>query len=138
MNVTTEGKKWQPELSFFLSEILGSRVFMNGKKVGKLVDLVIKENGALPVVTQLCVSRPFGEASVVPWECIKVIQPKRIEICADDITLFPKEPAEDAILLRMILLTRKPWTSMAMKWRSFTTSGWSWAATINCTSVTWT
>jgi magnesium transporter len=107
MNETTAVKKGQPELSFFLSEILGSKVVLNNKKIGKLADLVIKENGALPVVTDLLVNRPFGESSLVNWKYVVSIQPKFVEINTENINLCPKEPPEEAVLLKDNILDKK-------------------------------
>lgn len=100
-------RKSQPEQSFFLSEILKARVYLRGKRIGKLDDLIIKENGTLPVVTHVWVSRPFGEASVVPWGNVKTFSPKGIEIQVDTLETLPKEPAEEAILLKDNILDKK-------------------------------
>src|SRR5271157_3043236 len=88
------------EQGYFLSEILGSRIFLGGKKIGKLTDLVIKENGVLPVVTHLFISRPFGETSLIPWEKVISIKNGKIEIALDKLEDCEKEPTEEAILLR--------------------------------------
>jgi magnesium transporter len=107
MNGTTAMKKGQPDLSFFLSEILGAKVMLKGKRVGKLVDLVIKENGALPVVTDIMVNRPFGESSLVGWKYVSSIQPKLIELNLENLNLWPKEPPDDAVLLKDNILDKK-------------------------------
>jgi magnesium transporter len=107
MNEIKTTPKAVPEQVFFLSEILGSRVYLGKKKFGRLTDLVIKENGALPVVTQLFISRPFGETNLIPWDAVKVISPRTIEIEVDNIEKLPKEPGEDAILLKDHILDKK-------------------------------
>jgi magnesium transporter len=99
--------KNQPEYGYFLSEILGSRIFLGGKKIGKLTDLVIKENGVLPVVTHLFISRPFGETSLIPWEKVISIKSGKIEIVVDRLEDCEKEPSEEAILLRDHILDKK-------------------------------
>src|SRR5664280_1574613 len=73
------------EQAFFLSEILGVKVTIAGKKIGKLVDVIIKENGSLPVVTHIQVARPFGESAVVPWEKIGSLSPKEITLTVENI-----------------------------------------------------
>jgi magnesium transporter len=96
-----------PEQAYFLSEILGARVLMADKKIGKLSDMVIKENGTLPVVTNLCVSMPFGEHVVVAWEWVDRITSKEICLKVNDIKSFPNEPDENAVLLRDHILDKK-------------------------------
>src|SRR5512137_1617788 len=96
-----------PEQAYFLSEILGARVSAAGKKIGKLADVIIKENGTLPVVTHLYVSRPFGESSVIPWEAIGTISAKEIAVAAKDTASFDNEPQENAVLLKDYILDKK-------------------------------
>ncbi len=69
-----------PEQSYFLSELLGTRITISGKKVGKLNDIIIKENGTLPIATHFVVGRPFGETAVVPWEAIGMVSTREIII----------------------------------------------------------
>jgi CBS domain-containing protein/sporulation protein YlmC with PRC-barrel domain len=95
------------EQSFFLSELLGVRITIAGKKVGKLNDIIIKENGTLPSVTHFVVGRPFGEMAVVPWEAIDKISNKEIMLKADSIAPFTGEPEESAVLLRDYILDKK-------------------------------
>jgi CBS domain-containing protein len=95
------------EQSFFLSEILGARVLLNKKKVGKLADLVMKENGPLPVVTHLLVNRPFGETALVAWESVSQINNHVVEIHVENIDALPKEPPEGAIQIKDHILDKK-------------------------------
>ncbi len=92
---------------FFLSELVGARVTMDGKKVGKLNDVIIKENGALPVVTNIFINRPFGESAVIPWDCVQSLTPREIVLVPKDLSKFENEPAETAILLRDYILDKK-------------------------------
>jgi magnesium transporter len=95
------------EQSFFLSELLGVRITVAGKKVGKLNDIIIKENGTLPSVTHFVVGRPFGETAIVPWEAIDKISTREITLKVDSITPFTGEPEESAVLLRDYILDKK-------------------------------
>ncbi len=95
------------EQTFFLSELLGAKVFVQGKKVGALTDVVIKENGTLPVVTHVCVSRPFGESAVVPWEKVRTIQAKEVVLDVDNIAPYDGKPEDNAVLLRDHILDKK-------------------------------
>jgi len=95
------------EQFYFLSEILGVKVTISGKKVGKLNDVIIKENGSLPVVTHLHVARPFGESAVVPWEKVGHISSKEIILVIDDIGAYSGEPDDNAVLLKDHILDKK-------------------------------
>jgi magnesium transporter len=95
------------EQAYFLSEILGVKVTISGKKIGKLNDVVIKENGSLPVVTYFVVSRPYGESSWIPWDAISSISPREVTLKGDDITSFNTVPDENAVLLRDHILDKK-------------------------------
>jgi magnesium transporter len=103
-NITVTPPK---EQAYFLSEILGVKVTIAGKKVGKLNDVIIKENGSLPVVTHLHIARPFGEWAVVPWEKIGSISPKEITLTVDNIASYAGEPDDNAVLLRDHILDKK-------------------------------
>jgi CBS domain-containing protein len=107
MNQNATAMTTMPEQAYFLSEILSIKVTMAGKKIGKLMDVIIKGNGTLPVVTHFYVSRPFGEAVVVPWDAIERIDPKEIVLAVSDITPFDKEPDEKAVLLKDHILDKK-------------------------------
>jgi CBS domain-containing protein len=107
MNGVNSPTQPRVEESVFLSEILGTRVVLRGKKIGKLADLVIHENGTLPLVTQLFVSRPFGESSLIPWECVTAFSTKAIEVEAASLDAYPKEPEEAAVLLKDNILDKR-------------------------------
>ena len=96
-----------PEQAYFLSEILGIRVMLNGQKVGKLTDLVIKENGSLPVVTHLLVALPFGLSALIPWEKIGKIGPKEVTVEVEDLSPYKGEPEDNAVLLKDHILDKK-------------------------------
>ncbi len=95
------------EASFFLSEILGVRVTVDKKAIGKLDDLVIKEEEALPVVTHLVVSRPFGETAVIPWSAVANMDTKAVALSPGDLAPFVGKPDDRAVLLRDHILDKK-------------------------------
>ena len=51
------------ETTYFLSDLIGTKVIVQGKRVGKLDDLLIRENEKIPEVTHIIVSRHFGYKS---------------------------------------------------------------------------
>lgn len=96
-----------PEVTFFLSGVLGVKVTVNGKRVGKLNDMIIKENGSLPVITHLWISRPYGESAVVPWDKVAQINAKEVALSVDEIGLYTGEPPDNAVLLKDFILDKK-------------------------------
>jgi magnesium transporter len=107
MSQSTASVTADPEQAFFLSQLLGAKIMVADKKIGKLSDMVIKENGTLPVVTQLCVSMPFGEHLVIPWGEVESVSSKEIRLGVIDINSFPKDPAENSVLLKDHILDKK-------------------------------
>src|SRR5450631_3151406 len=97
------------EQEFFLSEILGRRVFVRKKRVGRLSDLAIVETAKLPEVTQLVVSRPFGDAQLtVPWDRVRLISNQEIVLdIGEDLVQFERPPQEHLILLKDHILDKK-------------------------------
>ena len=86
------------EQEFYLSEILGRRVFVKKKRIGRLSDLAIIETGKLPEVTQVVVSRPFGYPPLtVPWDRVRLISNQEIvlDIGEDVFAQFERAPQEN-------------------------------------------
>jgi len=94
---------------FFLSDIIGRKVLSNGRKIGKLADLIIKENGGkFPVVTYLYVGRSFGYPPlIIEWEKVTSFSQKEITVSIGDVAEYAKELQEDAILLKDYVLDKK-------------------------------
>ena len=98
------------EQEFFLSEILGRRVFVKKRRIGRLSDLAIVETGKLPEVTQVIVSRSFGYPSLtVPWDRVVLISNQEIvlDVSEDGLAQFERAPQENLILLRDHILDKK-------------------------------
>ncbi len=96
------------ETSFFLSDLIGAKVFVQGKRVGKLDDLLIREHEKLPEVTHVLVSRPFGHKSLlVPFELVETLGYGKIILDIPDITSFEGEPEETQVLLKDHILDKK-------------------------------
>ena len=98
----------QPEGIFFLSEVMKTKVFLKGKKIGKLLDLIILEKDKVAEVTHIVVSRPFGHPSLmVPWDNVSSFSEKDIIIDLDDAEKFACEIPEGFILLKDYILDKK-------------------------------
>ncbi len=98
------------EHEFFLSEILGRRVFAKTKRIGRLSDLAIIETGKLPEVTQVVVDRPYGyPALTVPWDKVLLISNHEVvlDIAVDSVAQFERAPQEHLILLHDHILDKK-------------------------------
>src|ERR1700682_2015774 len=98
------------EQEFFLSEILGRRVFVKKKRIGRLSDLAIVETGKLPEVTQVVVSRSFGYPPLtVPWDRVVLISNQEIvlDISEDTMTQLDRSPQENLLLVQDPHLDKK-------------------------------
>jgi len=95
---------------FFLTEILGRRVFLKRHRVGALSDLAIVETGRLPEVTHLLVSRPYGYPTLtVPWDKVLLISNTEIALDIDEtaVAQYERGPSEGLILLKEYILDKK-------------------------------
>ena len=98
------------EHEFYLSEILGRRVFAKTKRIGRLSDLAIIETGKLPEVTQVVVHRPYGHpALTIPWDRVLLISNHEVvlDIAVDGLAQFERAPQEHLILLHDHILDKK-------------------------------
>jgi magnesium transporter len=93
---------------FFLSEILGAKIILDGRKLGKLTDLVIVETNKLPEVTHLHVIRPMGKpALLLPVGIVKTWGTKEIIINAGDLNKYLFEYSDERVLLKDYILDKK-------------------------------
>lgn len=96
------------EREFFLSELLGRKVYLKSAKIGQLGDMAIVESAKVPEVSHLLVSRSFGYPSLlVPWEKVVLISNNEIVIDIDNLTDYEKPPVDSAILLKDHILDKK-------------------------------
>jgi magnesium transporter len=106
-NNTIQNQK-KAEDEYFLSEILGAGVRWNGKKIGKISDLVIVETGKIPEVTHLYITRPFGYPSLlVPMNKVLKFSKKEIVLQIESIEQYEGAPSESAFLLKDHILDKK-------------------------------
>lgn len=98
------------EQEIFLSEILGRRVFVKHRGIGRLSDLAIVETGKLPEVTQLVVRRPYGHPTLtVPWEKVLLISNHEVvlDMSEEALAQFERAPSGNLILLHDHILDKK-------------------------------
>jgi magnesium transporter len=95
-------------LEYFLSDLIGTKVFQHGRKIGKLADLVVVEREKVPEVTHVLVHRPFGEpALVIPWDRVTSVTAKRIEIDVESPEQYARPPQDGDVLLNDHILDKK-------------------------------
>jgi len=103
-----ESNSNKTESIFFLSEVMNAKVLLKGKKIGKLLDLIILEKHKAAEVTYIVISRPFGYPSlVVPWNNVSSFNEKEVTIDIDDVEKFVYQIPEGFILLKDYILDKK-------------------------------
>jgi magnesium transporter len=92
----------------FLTEVLGAQAYMNGKKTGKLEDLIAVDRGKLAEVTHFQIARPFGEAPLrVPVLKVLAFGPRGFILDIEDAKSCERPLAADEVLLKDHLLDKK-------------------------------
>jgi len=108
LNQNGSGRTGHTDSVYFLSELLGVKVMLRDKKVGRLADILIVEEEKLPYVTHFLVKRPFGYPSLlIPWEKVKSVTTKEVVIDVQKVEDFVGQPAENAVLLKDHILDKK-------------------------------
>lgn len=96
------------EREFFVSEILGRKVYFKTQRVGRLKDLVIVETGKLPEVSHLVVARSFGYPSLLlPWDKVSLISNTEIVVDAANLEDYEQPVPDGAILLKAHVVDKK-------------------------------
>ncbi|MDA8387997.1 MAG: CBS domain-containing protein [Nitrospiraceae bacterium] len=109
MNTVTEKKPELVEAVYFLSDLIGIKVFnRDGKKIGRLQDMAIREDEKLPVVTYFVVKRPFGEKPLlIPWAKVAEVNPWEVIVGLESIGRYEGEPDPSQVLLNDHVLDKK-------------------------------
>jgi len=96
------------EEAFFLSEIIGARVICNGRKRGKLEDVIAVDQGKVAEITHLQIKPPFGDpAMIVPYSAVKSLSSREVEIELADPQSCVREPAPEEVLVSDYLFDKK-------------------------------
>jgi CBS domain-containing protein len=97
-----------PEEVFFLSDIVGARVRCNGRKLGRLADVIAVDQGKLAEITQLQIKPPFGDpAMIVPYLAVRSLSRREVVIELADPKSYVREPAPDEVLVSDYLFDKK-------------------------------
>jgi len=106
--MTVGSTKTQSKEIFFLSDVMNANVFLKGKKIGKLLDIIIVNTGKVAVATHIVISRPFGHPSLmVPWDNVSTFSEKEITVDLDDVEKYACKIPEGFILLKDFILDKK-------------------------------
>jgi magnesium transporter len=93
---------------YFLNDLVGTKVFLQGARIGRLADLVVVESGVLPAVTHIVVGRPFGNPTLyVPWEKVASVSSDEVVIAEGDVEKYLAGPPDTAILLNDYVKDKK-------------------------------
>ena len=117
------------EHKFFLSEIIGRKVYLKTEQIGRLDDMVIVETGKLPEVSHFVVSRSVRLSVAVA--AVGQIDPDfeyRDRVRRERSRRVRARAAEGSILLHGTSSTRRSSTWTITKSRSSTTSAWNFQA----------
>jgi CBS domain-containing protein len=94
--------------SYFLSEIIGTKVILRGKKIGNLGDLVIVDGDLMAEVSHLYVSRPFGDpALVIPYDKVRSMNRREISVDIDSVDNYLVDINRPFVLLRDNVVDKK-------------------------------
>lgn len=106
---TTPGKMSEAvEAVYFLSDIVGIKVFNGKEKIGNLHNAAISDHEKLPAVTHLIVSRPLGHKPLlIPWAKVVKVDPKAITVDLEATAQYEGEPEESQVLLINHILDKK-------------------------------
>lgn len=98
----------QINVPVFFSEILARKVTLNGKRIGRVSDLIITETIGCPEVTHFIIKRPLGKPPLlIPWGNVLSIHNRSIEISIDSVSRYEQEPDTRAIRLKKFILGTK-------------------------------
>lgn len=92
----------------FLSEIIGARAIWQGRKLGKLVDVIAVDQGKVAEITQLEIKPPFGDPTMlIPYSAVKSLSHREALVELPDPKSYVREPSADDVLVRDYLFDKK-------------------------------
>ena len=107
MNGATVTKTLREE-TFFLTQLLGERVYLHGRKLGRLGDVVAVDQGKLAEVTHFQVTRPFGEPSLlIPLQKVRSFSLREVVLDIESPESYVRPLTSEEVLLRDYLLDKK-------------------------------
>ena len=96
------------ERRYFLTELIGARAYQQGKKIGKLTDVIVVDQGKLAEVTHFQIGRPFGDPPLlVPQQRVQSLDPGGITLDLESPQAYVRGLLPGEIPLRDYLLDKK-------------------------------
>jgi len=96
------------EKRYFLTELIGARAYHEGKKIGKLTDVIVVDQGKLAEVTHFEISRPFGDPPLlVPQQIVQSLDPRAITFDIESPQTYVRALLPGEVPLRDYLLDKK-------------------------------
>ncbi len=108
MNLSIPNSGSSSEELFRFSGLVKRPVLLGGKRIGRLIDLVIVDKDVVAEVTHICVGRPYGRPKLfVPWQKIEKLTTDAvvIENIADERAL--EDEPSGAVLLMDYIMDKK-------------------------------
>jgi len=94
--------------TFFLTELIGGRVFLRDRHMGSLKDVVAVDRDKFAEVTHIQVARPFGKSSLlIPLAKIRSLYPRHVVVDVEDLESYARNLQPDEVLLKDFLLDKK-------------------------------
>lgn len=106
--VEAKTNRTSKEETFFLTELLGARAWRDGRKIGKLNDIIAVDQGKVAEITHFQIARPFGSPSLlVPLQKVRSFSPHEIVLDIENQESYVRALAPGEILLEDYLLDKK-------------------------------
>ncbi len=108
MNNGTAETKRIFEQRFNLSDLTNNRVYLRGKRIGKLEDLAVVDLDKFAEVTHVCIGRPFGQSTIyAPWSAVRSLSGKEVIVDVDNIESYAGDPPPGFVLLKDQILDKR-------------------------------
>jgi|WetSurMetagenome_2_1015567.scaffolds.fasta_scaffold00523_19 magnesium transporter len=96
------------EQHYYLTDIIGTKVICNSKKVGSLCDLAIHAEEKQGQIEHIYVSRRFGEPSLfIPWKFVSLFGRQEIVITIPNLKDFEINPKDHDVLLKEQVIDKR-------------------------------
>jgi len=97
-----------PEQHYYLTDLLGTKVFLNGKKIGVLCDLAIHAEEKNGRIEHILVSRRFGSPSLfIPWKFVSSFSQQEIKVTIADTKNYEIDPEDHDVLLKSQVIDKR-------------------------------
>ncbi len=86
---------------YYLTDLIGTKVMLNGKKIGRLSDLAIHVEKKEGQIEHILVLRRFGDPSLfIPWKLVPSFSSQEIKVAIDNVKDYEIDPTDHDVLLK--------------------------------------